>query len=773
MKNIVKTIPLSCLALAISAANVAVAAEEGKTRTLQEVVVTAEKRETKAQETPISMSVADKDVIETRDVTSIADLPQLSPNLTVVPAGAGSTGSTISIRGAATQDPIVTQNPTVGVYVDGVYTGKSAGSVLDFADLERVEVLRGPQGTLYGRNTTGGAINLITAKPTGKFGFTETVDVGNYDYMRSKTALNFDSIGTTGEGLGKLSSKLTFNRAKRDGFYEIDGVGAGAGSYSDLDNTSGMLQLRLEATDKLMVDYAYDNTHIDENPLAVTMTEDGTGFLGGLVNTDPDDGTYANAPSALGIGAITDLDTDELYNRVNVQGHNLTINYAMADNLDFRSITSQRKVENKDANDFDGSAAANGTAVRDIDVDTFSQEFQLIGELNKRLNYVVGLYYDREEGTENNPQVFLTAPAPTTPPFTSPYTMLRSFTGIDNESKALYGQMTYIPAILDDRLSLTAGLRYTQESRHTDRDLRVLVAPSFYVPIVDNIEGDKDYHDLSPMVKAAFQAQENVNVYASIARGYKSGAYNGRAASAATFGPVDAESVISYELGLKSEWLDNTLQFNAAYFYNDFRDLQRNIFSPSGAGTTSFMTNVSKATTQGIDAELAYLPTDALRLSAGVGYIDARYGDWEICDPLGGGGPGCAKVDIGDDAHFSSTPRKTASVAAEYSFPQTAMGAPVARIDAYHQSETWFDANPSDMSKADAYTLWNARLAFNHVPVTTGDLTLALWGKNLTNEEYNTFGIEFTALTGVPSSGYALNNWGDPRTFGLELIYKY
>jgi len=736
----------SPLALALAIASQGAIAEGG----IEQVVVTAQKREQTLQETPIAISALSTAAIEERNIHDIAALNGMVPNLRLASSPGNANGATINIRGSVTINPALTMEPTVGLYLDGIYIGKNVGGVFDIADLERVEVLRGPQGTLYGKNTLGGAINLITKKPSGEFGGEIKASVGNYDYSSVRATLDTPSIGTIGEGIGKLSAKLAFIASNRAGF--VDNVqsaqpGALAPSGQDFGNLhshAGRAALRWQPTDAIEALYSYDFSRSDQRPRFYQLTRNVIPTLDPFTST-----------SRLSKGSEDAGRDDNAY----IDGHGLVISWdagtlGSLGDVTFKSLTGHRQIRANDDLDWDGSPYPFLETIREIGYHATSQEFQMVGK-TERVNYVAGLYYFKESGHTNNP-LFLNLFSQT----------INSFYGLDNKAWAAFAQADYTPPFLDDRFTITAGARVTKEEKSITREYTgaVTVPHSTY---------DKDYSNTSPTLIVNYRVTDDINMYGKIARGWKAGVFNAESNDVVELNkPIKPEIVTSYEVGMKSRWFDNRLNANVAYFYDLHKDMQISRFDQSGAIST--FTNAGKADIQGIELELIAQPIDSLEISLAYGWIDASYGKYidtcrstpTVANPCPAGVTLGASYDAKNVNKFPYTPENTASIGVQYTQPLP-LGELVGRIDWNYTDDyaIYPDRSNYENTSIDSYQLVDARLTWGKVKIASNELAISAWVKNLTDEKYRVNGIEWGAFTTM--------NYGDPRTYGMDVSLKF
>lgn len=743
---------------------------------LEEVVVTAQKREESLQDTPISISALSTEALENIRFMDITDLTGEVPNLQIRSTAGDSTGATIAMRGTVTTNNNINFEPTVGIYLDGVFIAKNTGNLLDVVDLERVEVLRGPQGTLYGKNTIGGAINLITQKPTGEFGISAKAGVGRFDERFGKVTVNLPAIGTVGEGLGQLSSKVTYRQYKRDGWVDNEFIGLSPfaeppshDTFGEKDDEAVRVSLLWDINSKWSVLYNYDLSDMDRTApffQLTSITENGL--------FDPDGFLCSPTPIPNACFASTQLhqyaSTDRLEKGSNdrgakeeleVEGHALTIEGGSFDwgslgDVTFKSITARRTTDSFALIDLDGSNIDIASFLRDIEYEQWSQEFQLLGQ-TETLDYVLGLYYFEEEAEVDNPGTFFG------------YFRQFGFTvnpvitrfGFDNYAAALYGQLDWRPKMFEQRLKLTVGGRVTKE----EKDFHKIRIESNGVVSVPYTEVDDSYQDVSPMVAVSWDFDDQRTVYAKVAKGFKSGAFNHGATTVTAFQQgFDSEELWSYEVGLKSRWLDQRLQINAAAFLSDYQDIQVSNFIPDpNAGVVSIIDNAGEAEITGLELEVVALLTRDLRLTASYGYLDGEYTEYEVFDANLG-----RTVDVKDQREFPFLAENTANIALEYNRPLGSLGEFGARVSwSYIDDQAAFAEN-YESTYVEAYELVAARLSLSDIPIgPRSRLGVALWGKNLTDEEYFGNGIDFGAF------GFAGNQFGEPRSYGVEFTYDY
>lgn len=719
---------------------------------LEEVVVTAQKREQSLQEIPIAITAFDEAAIDAQGIFNVRDLALFVPNMQVVESPGGSSGATVSIRGATTINPAVTWEPTVGMYLDGVFLGKNLGGIFEVAELERVEVLRGPQGTLYGKNTVGGAINLITRKPGEEFGGRIDASVGNYGYQQVRLRLD------TGD-FGGFRASLAYANAERDGFYDnVDADPTGglnpfvnpksSKEFSNLDSEVWRLDVVWDVSDTFSARYAYDTSDREQEPTKAQLTDvnqflfdlQGLGFLGNFMS-------LYQIPEDKNASKISN-DFSQ-YENSSLDGHALTLDWdagnwgAMGD-VRLKSITSYRELEYDDFIDIDGTNMDLFHSGRGIDYEQTSQEFQLLGTTDT-VNYVVGLYYFQEEADVVNPITFFGL-------FGSPTD--NNLYGLDNDSIAVFGQADWSPASIE-QLTLSFGLRYTEE----DREQYIDHPNSSSGGVGAFAATDSDTWDnTSGTFVASWDLTDEVNFYGRIAQGWKSGGFNGEAPTEAAFREgYDEEEVISYELGMKSRLADNRVQLNMAIFQNEIDDMQVSVFLEGSGGAASNVQNAGKATFQGFEAELIWQLAEPLRLSVNYGYLDSEYDEFIEYGQ-----------DVKDQKDLPFAPENTASVALDWAICACDWGNLDFHIDWNYNDEyvPYIEPSQNATSQIDDYEIINASLILSEVPLGSDmNMQFGLWGKNITDEEYRQHTIPF----GFWTASY----FGAPATYGFDVRLNF
>lgn len=685
---------------------------------LEEVFVTAQKRVESAQDTPISMAAFNNQQLERQGITDLTGVRDKIPNFQISPHPNSAATTLINIRGVGNTDDQITLDPRVAVYVDNVYVARSQGLAMEVADIERIEVLRGPQGSLYGRNATGGAVNFHTRAPRlGEMGLRQDVSVGNRSLLRHRTSVNLP-LGDT------AAAEVTWLRQERDGF--VDNRGTGVERFGDQDREAWRAALLWDVGDSTQVRYTYDRSIIEDTPafLAAVPLYPATG----------------SRPSA-GSPGVRDL----LANDITAQGHNLTVDWEIAENLTFKSITAYRDLDNFNNQNYHTGVVAPLPLFANAwwqEQDQFTQEFQLTGDaLDGRLEYVAGLYYF-DESADSRDQVDV--------PLQN--FMSRRTINVENRAYAVFGQASWRPDVLDERLKFTVGLRWSKD----EREARMLDRRFFGGQQIAALtgQGDNDFSDVSPSLIVAYDLGENTNLYAKVVSGYKTGGFNIRASSIQRFEDgFDQEELISWEVGAKTQLLENRLRVNVALFTADYDDIQLSVSDPVDV-TRADILNAGEATVEGLELDVTALLGMGFQLTASYGYVNSVYE--KVIDEAG--------RNLYRNYQFVDSPEHTWNVDLEYSAEFIAGSELTASLGYSWSDERFGNAANDRRYRIDDYGLLNARVGVSDIAVG-GDamLRVALWGRNLEDKEY--YLSHFP--TGVPTAIF-----GEPRSYGVDLVLE-
>jgi iron complex outermembrane recepter protein len=722
-----------------------------KAGALEEVVVTAQRRSERLLDVPIAVSAFSADQIEARGIQRIDDLNSLAPGLQISRTVSNSTISQIAIRGSAQINPAIYWDPAVGLYLDGVYIGKSQGSIFDIVDLAGVEVLRGPQGTLYGRNTIGGTINLVTRAPSGELGGAAGIELGNYNARIGRASVDLPEIGFA-------RIKLAGRSERRDGWVDTTDTSP-VDEMNNRYNDAFLAAVDLDLWPGVLAAYRFDFSRTDQTNTFLQLYRSDNPTL------QPSQQRETEA----------DIDS-ESFERVRIEGHSLTLSWALNPTHTLKSISGYRKLDWDDSLDLDGSPQMIAHTQRYTDYDQVSQDLNLTGS-TERWKYVGGVYYFADDGYTNNPQTFYFG----TLNFDSRY-------GTETEAWAGYGQIDWEPI---EPLTLTAGYRYTRENKTLERVLGfspVAGGPfAYYIP-----EGfttpEATFSAGTPLASVAWAFSERMNVYLRYAEGFKSGGYNGEYSDitrtpeenqAETLVPFKPERQKSLELGAKGMFFDGRLSANLALFHNKLEDLQISIFTGGGAAA-SVIRNAGKGTAQGAELETVLLLFDRTQLRLSYAFLDAEYDEFIDTDAEGNVG------NQADNRAFVHAPEHSANAVLDSLLWETARGGLRAVVD-----YAWTDAiylypyqlarpgeagyndqkQQADNTRVEAHGLLNARLSWSGLPLF-GDaqLDVALWGRNLLDEDTASNFIDFGP--GL-FQNLTVANFVEPRSYGLSAQLRW
>ncbi|MDZ3832666.1 MAG: TonB-dependent receptor [Sphingopyxis sp.] len=727
---------------------------------VEEIVVTARRREESLQDVPISVTAFSGDALDQQGAPDITALQRSTPNLTMqVSRGTNST-LTAFIRGIGQQDPLWGFEPGVGLYVDDVYVARPQGAVLDIFDIERIEVLRGPQGTLYGRNTIGGAVKYVTkrlghdvsGKIRGEYGrFNE------YNLVASVAVPVSDAISVGG----------AFAWYNRDGYGRNYFTGA---DTNNKDVIAGRLSVELAPSDDVFVRLAADRTEDRSNAnhghREIREPNSGTPVLAGKYDT------FA------GVGDR---------NKVVTQGISLTGEWQVSDAVRLKSITAYRDGYTEGAGiDFDGTPqpfldiVAAGKVYQDHQ---FSQELQALIEAG-RVQGVVGVYYldstaqgafDTILGRGLVPEAIL-VPRP------SAATALTQLTSgsVDTKSFAIFGDVNFD---LSDRLKLSVGARWTRDRKEGEvfkanylgtigsplvKPYVPVLPPPFNVPqILTDYREARTFNEFTPRVSLTYKASDDVNIYAAYGRGFKSGGFDMRGdatATPSTRDGYDSEIVDSYEVGLKGDFLDGQLRLNTAFFYTDYQGQQVTTQVPKVTpppGVVSFVDNVGSSRIYGLELEAAAVLSRNFSANVSFGYINAKFNEFLVYDLATG-----KTVDVADLRRFQNTPKFTGSISVNWQ-GDFAGGRIAVQPSLSMRSDVHLFEVPIPSIDQDGFELVDLSVTW-----TSDDdhWRFGVHGRNLFDVRYRTGGYNF------PSNQFGqsvIGFYGPPRTVRFSAEYRF
>lgn len=705
---------------------------------LSEVVVTATKTGAQQlQKTPVAVSVVSGAQLDQQGINNIKDLAKFIPDVTFAQNTAS---AEIYIRGVGTNNVAAGSDPDVTTQIDGVYIARPSGQFADFLDVERVEILRGPQGTLYGRNAVGGTINVISTTPSKHFeGKVEGVG-GDYGLFQGGAYV-------TGPVLGdKLTGSLAANYQRHDAYFH--NIAPGGHDVGEADRGGVKGQLRWEPTVDISATTRADYTRSDEYfesysnltarvPIAAPVANSLVGFYDTVALNDP----------------------QRLHTRI--YGVSEDIDWKLGHGLSLRSITAYRRTRYQFTNDNDATELRIQFSKQQETDDQISQEFDLT-YTGDRIKAVAGVYYFHDRDFQGNS--VLVPPSVSTP-------AARAITNavtpvVRSDSGAVFGQGTYK---LTSRLSLTAGVRYTTERKTFDQDfMRTSANPPTFgaiasgFPIIYHLAND--YDAFTPKIGLDYQFTDDIFAYASATKGYKSGGFNFSASNPAlaAFAP---EEIWSYESGLKTQFFDRRLRLNLTGFYYDYSNLQVQQLISAGVQSIG---NAASAEVKGLELEAVAKPIPTLQISGNLSWLDAHYNRYPgaavpagllpyVPDAVTVAG---VSTDDASGKRLNSAPRYSGAIAIDYT-PVIAGHKTFAHVDYAWRTRTYFDPANVVIASQGAYGLLNGQIGF-----TTGNgWDIELWAKNITNEGY------FVTI-GTPSLAPA-GLTGDPRTMGVKVSRNF
>ena len=807
MKRLVRTsLVLSTLLMsgyaapvfAQSTAPVDEAAEGQSSGGIQEIVVVARKTEESLQTVPVAVSAVTGDMLDKQSITSVTQLQTTTPNLTFSSAVAQPGSATVFIRGQGSSDGLIAIDQAVGVYINGIYSARSTGGAFDMVDVQRVEVLRGPQGTLFGRNTTGGAINIIPNEPsTAGFDAEARFDYGNFNNILARGMINIPM----GEA---LAARVVYQHREHDGYGRNLALDRELGTAnSDFFRVSFKLE---PPGSRFSALFSADYTNYKDKGELVGLKSVTLGnatspqqlVIGACNGTAPVPALNALQPfcPAVARGPLQNYiygqnGNDNIHNVYqNTPGYGISkthgasgiLQYEFSDAALLKSTTAWRGVYLNSLSDNDGTpylftGGVAPFAGNVIEQDQFSQELQLSGKLD-RLQYILGAFYFVENGTDRSRSASLFP--------VSPAIGIVDGT-IRNRSAAGFGQLIYE---VIDGVRLTAGLRYTEDKRtlvSRNRDLNFFTnAQASSIPTL--LDGDpsdpfratfsRSFNYWSYLASADWQATDNIFLYAKTSRSQRSGGFNTRAVEGGnppiSFSP---EEVTDYEIGAKIDAFDRRVRLNLAAFDSDVKNVQRNLIGVAGARLVSGVANAASARIRGLEAELTVVPVEGLTLGANFGYTDPKYKrfinsldntDWK-------------------DAAFPYTPKYTLGLTGDYEYEIANAGTLRLRVDYGWRSKQYgapmqlaasaragltpeqIDAGNAALQKTSlipSYGILNGRIAFE---LDDPDLEIAFYARNITQKKY------FTRLLSLENTPFGITAYtpGDPRTYGVSLTWRY
>ncbi len=787
---------LSAVAAASANAQAGPSAAGADSGRIEEIVVTSRRVAENLQETPLAVSAFRSEDIERLNVRNVGDVAAFTPNFISNPGPTGGNDGFFFIRGVGQTDLNPATDPGVATYIDGVYLGRVMGASMDTGDVERIEILRGPQGTLFGRNTIGGAVSVVTRDPAKEFSTQLMAGFGSRDLINARGAIDVP-LGDTAGLLASVS------------YREQDGWGERADGeiFDTNESLSGRVKFKWVPSDTLSLTLSGDMTDLTGtsqhtilsavNPaIAANFGRSCVPLFPGygppsvcsplLVPLPADLGQFVNTIDGRPYRNQTSIAPDKDYDAA---GASLIVDWDLG-GVALKSITAYRDLSQDITTDYDSSPYAFYEGGFITDQDQLSQELQLTGE-HGRFRWLLGAFYYEEDNDHTN-LVSLGGNngclPPGVPSFGFPWPACapgqayatvgvnrriinNQRIALDVEAKAVFAQTT---VRLTDAWSATLGLRWTDEEKDQSYDFFIdnsaAVANQAGLPpaVFPTLSPDnpnvgvptryrKSWDDFTPRLGVEYKPVEDLLFYVSYAEGFKSGGFNGRPTpgSNGQFAPIepyDPEEIDTWELGAKTQFADDRVRLNAAVFQSDYQGIQLLRVGSSGFFET---VNAAESRIRGAELELLARPLPELDLQASLGYTDNEYQELD---------PGVIAIGIGFDDQLPLTPDWSASLGAEYTWP-TSVGALSFRTDVLYRSEMWFEATNTDINRQGRYTLLNLRATWR---APDERWSVAAYGLNVTDEVYYTNVQDVTGALGV-----AFASVSAPREWGVELRYSF
>jgi iron complex outermembrane receptor protein len=766
-------VALMCAAQSrVHAQEATAAAANESSNMLEEVVVTAQKRSENLQDVPIAISALSAADLQARGITDFTGIAESNTSMNFTPYPSSSNELILYMRGQGVADPEqITQDGSVGVYEDGFYIARPQIATFDLADVERVEVLRGPQGTLYGRNTVGGAINIISEKPTGELDFKAEATLGTRDDGRALAVINLPAV----QG---VAAKITLLATNIDGYVKNPGSGPGYQDFGISRQEAGKLQLRYDQGGPFTADYFFEHYDLQSTPIYYQDP-----LLDGVIpdyvgNGKPNTTAYTAIPLPLSDSTS------------NAQG--LTLAFKFNDALMFKSLTGYRSLYSNAyqnyaqafTNPFEYAflGAFSFTTQDVINSNEFTQEFQLIGNVGDQFDYVFGLYYYREGANHLEDEGI----AYTILPFDE---QSSRYVVADSKSRAGYGQATWKIPGFDDKLKLTLGARYTHDTKDATRDETATLVGVGVIASEINATNSQTFSKFNPAGTLAYDWTRDLNTYVRIATGYRAGGSSEGApigSFGTTYGP---ETSTQYEIGLKSYWLDHTLRINAAAFYTDIHDLQMQFNTdPTNLGIV-LTQNAGAATIKGFEWESMYQPIQDLALGFNWTYLDPEIKQvtaiaGTVFDPsVNPDSPYHVGENVAELFRLPYAPRNIFDATADYTFLHANNGGYSVTLNYRYQERQW-DSAPTGPAVPDnqlysipGHGTLDARLTYSTELPNNKRLKVSLWGKNVTQLHYLQHIIGQGSALAVPGTpaGFTYQSlaWEPPPTYGVDFSYGF
>ncbi|AUJ69208.1 TonB-dependent receptor [Pseudoalteromonas sp. NC201] len=712
-----------------------------QSKKIERISVTATRQTENLQDVALAVTALSASELEKMNVQDLGGLASHVPNLNLHSGDASN--AVIYIRGIGQIDSISFNDPGVGVYLDDVYLGRVQGAFLDVVDPEQIEVLRGPQGTLYGRNTIGGAVRFSSAKPSQDNEGYVSVALGNYNAQTIKASVNGALIEDT------LSGRFAIAKSSRDGFSENRYNNS---DDHDKDTLAWRGSLLYQPSENFSAYLVVDGSNASPSSSRTPHRET-------PIYSVVKEGYYAPEEDPF----LVDVNYNDL-EELDTSGASLTLEYLTGHSI-FKSITARREMEYRTHLDLDATPDASFGIFNFEDQQQISQEFQWLYK-DDQFSLVSGLYYFNEDdlnfGGSVAPDFFVMV----APDVYLPWPVINAGErDQENTSSALYANLSWS---LTEKLDVTLGARYTIEKKEvtskgeeffgtgvtTAEEMEAVFGTGIgYSPT--GYSASKEWKEFTPKVVFDYTISDDSMVYLSAGKGFKSGGFNGRITSFAQ--PFEPETLWSYEIGSKSLLNKQNIRLNTAAFFNDYKNFQLSRFSidPDTGAFLSLFENAGKATIYGAEMELEAVASDNLTVNLNLGYLGGGYD--ELIGDFG--------KEVSDERELVNSPKWNGRAGFEYFFSAFTQGEFSLRGSAAYRSKTYLTVSSSEVLAQSGYTFFDMSLHYRSADDTW---EASLYGKNLGDKRYRQHGFDLSAAPGVQ-----LGYYGAPRTYGINLKYKF
>jgi len=768
--------------------------------TVEEIVVTAQRREQSLQDVPVSISALDSDTLERNGVAGLHDIGNLMPGVTI--GNSQSARSTSSIRGIQSNAFGFGLEESVPFYLDGVYLGSGFSTLGELMDIQQIEVLKGPQGTLFGRNASAGAINVRTVRPSDELEGEVSLNVGNYGLLTTKLSGNAPLMDD------RLLIRGGVSKTERDG-WQLNTETGDRDGY-EMDRQSAYVKGVFLASDDVEVEFSADWSDQDDHSGYFSIAEANSTFSPiyaafanpySFSSSSGTSGNYAAASNGFytnygfGVTAVAPADEVDSRNKKEIRGASVKVTWDVNDESTFTSVTSYRESTGYLGTDGDGSNLGLVNSVQETSIEEINQEFRF-SVSNDLADWFVGFNAYRQDFRADRtvslsgmipaarlaPILFSAGvtPAAVAALHAASNTALTEVSSGENATSS-YGLYSDVIWHLSDRMNLTVGARYTYDEKEFEQlatDNNTYLGDGLLFPNLDQLANPEDYKvsdswgNLSGRIVLDYALTDTSLAYVSLAQGYKSGGFNTARTVELTSGgfrypegasePFEEETNVNFELGYKSTLMDNRLRFNTSLFAYEYSDLQFLLSDASSPITQTI--NASKVNGYGLDTDILFAATENLSVFANIAYMQAEYGE-DVLDASG-----AVRVEQGSETPM--TPELSGTIGFDLRTHLEGVGELRGNLSytytgSHLQSNIDITQDFSDSTNASgAYSVVNGRISL----LTLDDaFEVAVWGKNITNEYYA------HTVTGTASStaGVMTHVPAEPRTYGVSLAYSF